>query len=93
LDTPEHVDSGNMKGDGKIRLRLFKPGFLKLIGHQIVFCLDLQDRENVFEPFEVQTGPFYTGKMQFLNEGKTADFTPKLAVLKKIRENGGSLFT
>jgi hypothetical protein len=41
-----------IKGDGNITLRLFKPGFLKPIGHQNGFCLDLQDRERILEPSE-----------------------------------------
>jgi hypothetical protein len=34
----------------------------------------------VLEPSKVHTGPILTGKIQFLNQEKTAVFTPELQV-------------
>jgi hypothetical protein len=81
--SPVHL---KFKGDGKTRLRLFKPGILKPIGHQNGFCLDLQDREKILEPFEAKTGLFLTGKIQFLIQEKRRFFTPKLEVFKKFQQ-------
>jgi hypothetical protein len=53
------TSGSSVKDDIAIGESAFNLGFLKPFGHQIGFCLDLEDRDSVLEAYKVQTGPFF----------------------------------